>query len=299
MSWDRFWHAPAPTAALALFRAAFAACLAREVGTTLVRSRFAIDGPGFHDPYAAWIPRMDDETYFWVHLLQYPLILALGLGWAHRAAAAGLIGLSGWVFFADRLNFRNHPYFFLLVLGLLVFAPASETLSPRAALRAWRARRAGAGDAVRAFLGAERPRTAQRLLQVQVSLVYVVAGLHKLNPAYLDGDVLARILARSDLAGLAAWAAVPVRAAPLAWATVALELALPLGLWSRRLRPWAIAAGVLFHLGIAVAMNVVTFSAATVATYLLFVDPRGVAARVERALRAAGALSRRRRTPRG
>lgn len=281
MSWGRFWHAERSTAWLALFRVLFAGCLLKELSTTKAKAIAAIATDAVRVPYVSWIPHVHGTTYDWIHWAQIPLIAWLAIGWRHRIPAAALVVLQGWILFADYMNFRNHPYFFWLVTLILVLAPAGETLSPRM----WARRRAGWREA---WIGPDRPVTFQRLIQVQLCLVYFFAGLHKLNPSFLRGEVLARNLsnaAESGHAGLwkllgeersaraAEWLAEAGNVQPMAWSSVAVELLLPIALWIRPLRRWAILVGIGFHLSIAETMAIRVFSWAMIAGYLLFLDP--------------------------
>jgi hypothetical protein len=67
--------------------------------------------------------------------------------------------------------------------------------------------------------------------------------------------------------------------------TIAIELTLPFLLWWPRARPLAMLAGVLFHLNIAIVMNIMAFSLAMIAGYLLFLDPETVPALLRRLAR--------------
>ena len=294
--WDAFWHASAPTAALGLFRVLFAWCLWREVETTRLKSLFAIEG-GFHLPYVPLIQPVSLETYELLLGLQLPLIAMLALGLWMRPACLGLIGLQGWIFFSDQLHFRNHPWFFLLLLVALLPSAADRSFSWRSLRSAWRARR---GPCAADWLGPSGPLTWQRLIQVQVTMVYVVAALHKLHPLFLRGGVVGDMLARNEplwqarleallgpalASGLGDRLTSPEALLAAGVATPLLELALPLALWWRRLRPAAIVVGSGFHLTIAFLTGIHTFSYALLATYLLFLDPDAV----PRAVRALGA----------
>ena len=283
--WNCFWYAKGSTFSLGLFRVAFAGCLFWEVKITQDLSRFAVEG-GFHLPYLSFLPLLSPEVYAAFHDWQYPFIALLGLGVLTRPSCAALIVLQGYIFFADQLNFRNHPYFFLLILLLLIFSPCSESLSLSALFRRWWDQRDGrAGD--RAI---PRTLTFQRLLQVQVSIVYFYAALHKITPAYLGGQVLANLMIKSLFSGrgsgvlalvfspgtvsdLRRLAHNPETWIALSWITVGLELLLPVALWIPRARGVAIMVGIPFHLSIAFAMSIYTFSAAMIACYLLFLDP--------------------------
>lgn len=298
-AWNRFFHASVSPAALGLFRVLFAYCLWREVRTTRARALDAIDDGLFSLPYTDLIPQLPESLYHLVHDLQYPLILLLGLGLLPRLCSGSLLFLQGWVFFADQLHFRNHPWFFLLVLLLLTFSPAGEAFSLGAW---WRGLREGRPWRERLF-GAPRPRTAQRLIQLQVCLVYFVAGLHKLHPAYLSGEVLFDKVASElvrDRSGEFFAAVAPELPAALAgafwpWvfmaaATVALELLLPIGLWFRGARRVMTVFGLGFHASIAFIMDIDVFSYAMMASYLLFSEPETVPRAFERLLAGARRL---------
>jgi hypothetical protein len=58
----------------------------------------------------------------------------------------------------------------------------------------------------------------------------------------------------------------------LTYGTLLFELGFPLAIWWRRYRPWLIAAGVTFHVGIDLAMVIPIFSATMILSYLAFLD---------------------------
>ena len=283
-AWDGFWFAEGSSLALGLFRILFAGCLWRLVSSTRSKSVFAIEG-GFHLPYLEWIPLVSEPSFQWIHTLQYPLILLFGLGLLTRPAGTLLLVLQGYVFFADQLNFRNHPYFFLLVLLLLVLSPCDDALSVRSLVRAWRNGRPWSS----ALLGSVQPLSFQRLIQTQLAILYLYSGLHKLSAGFLSGYVLSHQMQKTLVSEVQGWlgnaltpdgaeriatfAADPSNWIAPAIATALLELSLPFLLFWRRTRTGAMLAGIPFHLGIALLMNIWTFSLAVIATYLLFLDP--------------------------
>jgi len=286
--WNAFWFRSDSTVALGLFRILFAVALFREIGTTTDRSVFTIEG-GFHLPYVSFVGPASEQAFHWIQRIQVVPVALLGLGLFTRPAIGSLLLLQGYVFFADQLNFRNHPYFFLLLLLLLLFSPCDEALSLE---RVWR-RACGRAILDDGYLGSSRPLTAQRLIQMQVSIVYFYAALHKLNPWFLgggglvesvaqdllassSGDVLRALLPDRPLESLMGVLSAPSLMRWPACAAVAAEFFLAFGLWFRRTRPWAIAVGLGLHGGIAFFMQIRTFSLATVATYLLFLDPATV-----------------------
>ncbi len=281
--WNRFWQAQGYPLSLGIFRFLFALALLTEIETSRAKSLFAIEG-GFHFPYLSIIKPVPDYVYHALHNLQYPFAGLLALGLFPRLSAGTLLGLQGYIFFADRLNFRNHPYFFLLLLLLL-------TLS----------RHAGGSFSIPALLRGRRtrdetiaPLTIQRVIQVQVSIVYFFAALHKMTAWYLGGNVLAEFMTPSLLKVFTgAGSSGTLEAIRIAignprfwvapaWITVLLELSLPVALWIPRVRPVAMILGIGFHLIIAFTMSIYVFSAAMISSYVLFLEPETLPRLVDR-----------------
>ena len=147
------------------------------------------------------------------------------------------------------------------------------------------------------LLGSQQPLTFQRLIQVQVCIVYVYAAFHKLNMGYLSGLVLYYYLvdfSSSGRPGIVFKALFPdpfltsmenfvlseQTLMALSALTVVFEFGLPVALWFRKTRPTAIILGIGFHLGIFFGMDILNFSLAMIATYLLFLDPETLVARL-------------------
>ncbi len=287
--WNTFWFRRDSTVPLGLFRILFALALFHELDITLDRSVFAIEG-GFHLPYVSVLGPVSAQLYEWIQRIQIVPIVLLGLGLWTRWAIGALLVLQGYVFFADQLNFRNEPYFFLLLLLLLLCSSCDEALSLKRVLR----KRRGVSIPDDGYLGPIRPLTAQRLIQVQVSLVYFYAALHKMNGWFLSGkglvdflsvdllqgfsgDLLRAVLTEPTLDSLVGVTSDPGVMRWIAYLTVSAELFLACGLWFRRTRPFAIAIGIGLHASIALFLKSATFSLAMIASYLLFLEPTRVA----------------------
>lgn len=126
----------------------------------------------------------------------------------------------------------NHRVLAVLLALFFVAAGSDHALSPGAAAR--RARRP------------DVPWWPQLLALSAVSSCYLFAGLSKVNPAFLHGAEL------SDLQ----WLTVPsALVTPFAATVVLTEVGIGLGLWSRRARRLAVAAGVALHLSIVVLLG--------------------------------------------
>lgn len=281
--WDRFFYSEGSTLALALFRIFTAVTLLREVEVTWKNSVFAIDG-GFHLPYVSFFPHFTREVYDLLHTVQYPLLILVALGLFMRFSCGALLVAQGLVFFNDLLNFRNHPYLFMLIVLILMFSPADESLSVKALLRA----RKEKIPILTALLGPNCPFAFQRMMQLQVCLVYFLAGLQKLSSYFIEGHVMVYHL--RSFAGywrpfleffVGSEKAVEIQDKFLtpeaqfvpAIITVVMELVLPFAIWHRKTRKWAMLLGIGFHLAVGLLMNVWTFTGVMIASYLLFLEP--------------------------
>jgi hypothetical protein len=114
------------------------------------------------------------------------------------------------------------------------------------------------------------------LLKLQVAIVYFFAGIAKLNPAFLSGEVLPENLSSFPDAWMT-----PEVAIAASWAAMMLEFYLVFALWIRRLRMSAIFFGLIFHGLIVVTMSfyagLITYSTTIVATYWLYLSNEEVA----------------------
>lgn len=291
-AWETFWYSNGNTFSLGLFRLLFAICLYLELSTTAWWSVFAIEG-GFHLPYVWFIQPVTADTFGWMLNLQYPFILLLAIGLFTRLSCSALLLLQGYIFFADQMNFRNHPYFFLLVLCLLLFSPADDALSLKSILRALKNRR----PMIASLLGSQQPLTFQRLIQFQVCILYLYAAFQKLNFGFVRGAVLEHYMSDEFLRGPAGKILEAVLSESALFSlmdflhngqtfmvisllSLILEFCLPLALWFRKPRPFAMILGIVFHIGLAVAMDVWSFSLAMTAAYLLFLEPATLVSRL-------------------
>ena len=120
-------------------------------------------------------------------------------------------------------------------------------------------------------------------MAVQLSAVYFWGAVDKLNPGWLRGEKLEAqlldFLFHSDPPDLPGWRALLIAVSA---STVALELALAVGLWFRRARRWLVPAGVGLHLFIYLTLPVNVFSALSLVLYLAYLDPDDVHAAIDR-----------------
>lgn len=257
-----WYFAPAPAVRLALFRVAVGLYAAGWSLARLPAHLDLADRPAARwDPVGPWalLDAPPADAVVVALALAAPLAgIALAVGWWHRVVgpvvAVVLLGLTalassfGQVFHTENL--------LVLHLFVLAIAPAADALVPgRRGIEP-----GAAGD---------RYGWPLRLASVLVVATYVLAGLAKLRIGggdWLDGDVLRNLVAHDNLRkavlgdvhsplGTAlvgqAWLF-----APMAWATVLVELAAPVALLGGRWRTAWVAAAWTFHLGVLALMAV-------------------------------------------
>ncbi|WP_337832617.1 HTTM domain-containing protein [Pseudonocardia sp. TMWB2A] len=188
--------------------------------------------------------------------------LAVVAGWNARAAAL-VVGLctAGFVWGAG--YYSNHTYLLFTAAVLLSFSDCDAAWSLRS----------------RRGHGADRVWAAPVLvLRAQITIVYFYAAISKIRPDFLSGNGLASWAWDSVLVPAALLT--PVFLVPMAFGAVLTELFVAFGLWSSRLRPVAVVAGIGLHLGMIAmlsdglhaAVELGLFATLTCGGYLLFAD---------------------------
>ncbi|MFO0899588.1 MAG: HTTM domain-containing protein [Pirellulales bacterium] len=221
------------------------------------------------------LPHTDLTAYVCLALLILQAgLLLLGV-WSRFQAVC----LYGWL-----LSFHNrNPLILdsedalLRVLGFLViWMPLGHTLS----LGAWRRGRLASL--------VERPVWALRLLQIETCLVFAGSALSKLqSDDWVDGTAMYYVSRLDDLFGRFPTPAFVWESLfwmkLLTWAVIAIEAAVPVLVWFRETRWFALAAAVLMHLGIDYTMNLFAFHWIMLVAWSSFVrgeDWRALAARL-------------------
>lgn len=287
--WNRFWFTPADPATLGLVRLL--------AGLILFYTHFVwtVDLLGFLGP-AGRIPvdvaqRLQRSELAWSHLywlsssasglwvahvlaLIILLMFVLGLCTRVTSVLSALIAISyahratGALFGLDQVN-----GFLALYLAI---GPAGAAYS----LDAWRARRRGAVAA-----GAAAPQVmanvALRLIQVHLCVVYLFAGLGKLlGQSWWAGTALWGAFANFEYQTLdMTWLVSYPLLVNLATQTILVwEITYIVLVWPRLLRPLVLALAIPLHLGIGLAMGMMTFGLAMLVANLAFVPPQLVRA---------------------
>jgi hypothetical protein len=296
-AWNRFWFAPAPTSTLAIVRIALGLVVAAW-GLSLAGDLFAFFGPHGIQPSP---PRPPGS---WGLLDLSDGDLALGAIYASLLVGAGALAVGFHVRLAALVVFvcmvsleREAPYvlnagdhLLRILVVYVMLAPSGAALS----VDRWRA-----GQQVWTF--PERPQWGLRLMQLQLSFVYLAAVWAKARGVtWNDGTAISYALRLTDLERFPVptlVTEVPAFANVLTYATLGIELSLAILVWNRRLRPWVLGLGVLLHLGIDWSLRVGFFTLAVLVMYLAFIPPERASSAIRRArhrvLAVTGRLSSR------
>jgi hypothetical protein len=275
-AWERFFFTPESTAPLAVFRIAYGVVAVLWTLTQLPHL-FTFYGPDGVLPTPPPVPSgqwsvlttlnsVPALAVVWLATLLAALALTAGAS-PRIAAIVLLIGIIAFT--------RRDPYvlnggdLLLRVLAVyLVFAPSAESLS----WDRWRKDRAHFWEFPL------RAPWAMRMLQVQLSVVYLAAVWAKLQgDVWRNGTALSFALRMTDqlrVPNPGFVAGSPLLVEWLTFGTLLVELSIGLFVWNRRARWWVLGAGFLMHLGIEIFIMVGFFSLGMWCFYLVFLPPQ-------------------------
>jgi hypothetical protein len=140
----------------------------------------------------------------------------------------------------------------------------------------WRKRRGGGPTPVHATVGAN---IAIRLIQVQLSIIYLFGGIGKLRgEMWWDGSAVWYAFSNYeyqslDMTWLANW---PWLIALMAHITIFWETFYVALVWNRLTRPVALVLAVCVHGGIALCLGMITFGLAMIIANMSFLPPKMV-----------------------
>lgn len=146
-----------------------------------------------------------------------------------------------------------------------------ETLSHGCAIRIWRQREP-------ANIPPGSP-WAQRMIQLQLALLYFVSFLQKMRGApWLQGTALFYVYHLNELRRfpLPSWFFHPVVLNLVSWSALALEFSLGILIWVKEFRYFLLALGLLFHFWLEYSLHIPLFQWDVLSAYILFVEPADI-----------------------
>ena len=183
--WPRLLE-PVDIASLVFFRIAFGLLLFVEIWRYFQFGwikRFYID-PAFHFTYYGfgWVQPWPGRGMYYLFAILGASALCILLGFKYRLAAATFFCCFTYVFLLDQARYLNHFYLICVISFLLIFVPAHRAFSVDALLS-----KSPPSKTV--------PRWALWILRAQLTLMYVFAGIAKLNGDWLHGSPMRDLLA--------------------------------------------------------------------------------------------------------
>jgi vitamin K-dependent gamma-carboxylase-like protein len=278
-AWERFWFEPESTSVVALWRIAFGliACFWAIALAPDLFTFFSSSGIQSVPPIQPWsllhvFPGDGGVLTLYVLLLVGSVCLTIGL----LTRAASIVVWVCIVSFTRRMPFILNSGDVALqdVAFYVMLAPAGAALS----VDRWLSAKERFWDAPL------RAPWALRLMQVQLSVLYLAAVWAKLQgKAWNDGTAVHYAFSAADLHRFPLPDALVNNALVVnleTYGTLAIEASLGILVWKRVLRPWVLLAGVFLHLSIDYAVAVSFFSWTMLASYLAWVSPQWLDAKL-------------------
>lgn len=257
---------PVDASSVAKFRVLFgllgAFSAARFLSKGWVESLYL--APDHHLTYAwfTWVRPLPAPLMYGLVGVMVPLGLAIAVGWRTRLAAGAFLIAFAYCELIDAALYLNHYWYMTLALALVVVLPLSGQWSLDA--------RVG-----RIASAATVPALVVWLLRGQLAVVYLMAGLGKLNHDWLvRGEPMGMWLAaRTDTPIIGAWFDEPWVGLVASWCGVAFDLTIVAWLLWRRTRFGAYLVLVAFHLATWRLFAIGVFPWVMIAGTLVFFDP--------------------------
>jgi vitamin K-dependent gamma-carboxylase len=256
------------------FRVAMGVLVAFSAGRFLakgwVESLYLAPAHHLTYPWFPWVRPLPAPLMYAVVAAMIPLGLAIALGWRTRAVAAATLVAFTYCELIDAALYLNHYWFVTLVLTLLTVVPTSAPMVPR--LVVW-------------------------VLRFQVGLVYVMAGIAKLNRDWLvHGEPMGMWLAgRTGTPGVGWLFDEPWAGRVASWMGAAFDLTIVGWLLWRRTRLAAWVAIVAFHVLTWRLFAIGVFPWVMIAATTIFFEPswpRRLSARFQPSARARPSAGR-------
>ncbi len=255
---------PIDGASLFVFRFFAGVLIAYELVASLAGGRFAeYVEPSFHFsyPFFEWLRPWPPSVMaiHWGVTIALALLVAAG-AWTRVVAPALFLAWTA-LFLMERSEYLNHAYLYCWITFWLAVLPVGQALS----IDAWRRPERVNGQIPAWVLGA---------LGVQMAIVYVFAGIAKLDVDWLSGAAMQwRTLQNEPRQLLLPWLSHPLSPTAIAWGGLVFDLAIVPALLWRRTRAPAFAVAIAFHLANAVLFGLKSFPWFSIAATTLFLDP--------------------------
>jgi len=208
-----------------------------------------------------WVEPWPDSGMVWHFALLALLSLLITLGFLYRFAAIAFFFAFSYVFLLDQARYLNHFYLVMLIAVNMMLVPANRFFAVDAAL--WPRLRS-----------ATVPAWSVWLFRLQFEVMYIYAGIVKINPDWLRLEPMGMWLSRRDDMPLVGelfnqdWVV-----ALAVYGSIALHIVGAPLLLVRRARGWVMAIYFAFHLANHFLFRIGIFPWVAMAGTLLFLEP--------------------------
>ena len=285
--WNDFFHQPTDTRICAAIRIAFSLLVLINLAVLYPDLDWWFTDKGvlkadasreIASPYdwsvLWWLPSTPVvvHTAFWIVAI-HALMLLVGV-FSRYSALLVFIGLLS---FQNRntLILDSEDHVFRIIALLLALMPCGHLWSVDALFWRQRRRKDAVDEAASSTL---RAAWALRVLQIQMCLIFLSAGLWKLSGHdWLDGTALYYVSRLEDYFGRFPIPEflfeTPWLVALLGWLVIAVELTVPALIWFRESRRWCLLAALLFHLANEWTMHLFLFHWIMLVGWMSFLQP--------------------------
>ena len=285
--WHAFFHAPCDARACAAVRIAFAALVLVNFAALYPDLDHWFTGGGVLPAAASreltsshywsilWLLPDTPEvvrTCYWIAIAN-TLFLGIGL-WPRLNALCVFVWLVSFQVRNTQIT-DGEDDVFKMIAFCLIWIPSGHCWSLGAVLRRWWGSRNEASSNVAGEYNAT-PGWGLRLLQIQMAMIFLSAGLSKLDgEAWLNGTALYYVARLDDFFGrfpVPNWPFdTPWVVALLTWSVPLVEIAVPLLIWFRETRRACLVLALLFHLANEWTMHLFLFHWIMLCGWLAFV----------------------------
>lgn len=208
-----------------------------------------------------WVQPLGSWTY---GLFVVCGIAAIGvaLGYRYKFSSTMFFLSFTYIELMDKTTYLNHYYFVSVLSFLMIWLPANATFS----LDAWRNPK---------LRFSHIPRWTIDSIKLLLAIVYVYAGLAKLNSDWLfDAQPLTIWLAsKTNLPLIGGWMRESWVAYAFSWFGAVYDLSIPFFLLYKKTRPYAFVVVVVFHVMTRILFPIGMFPFIMIVSTLIFFDP--------------------------
>lgn len=264
--WQHYLEQPVSVAPLVVFRIAFGLLMLfstiRYVALGWVDTQLV--DPLLHFKYYGfeWVAALPRPGMYAVFACMAISALAITLGWYYRVFTVLFFLSFTYVELVDITYYLNHYYFVSIIAFLLIWLPANRYFS----LDVYR----------KPGLRRERiPRWCITVLKVQIAIVYLYAGLAKINSDWLLQalPLVIWLPAKSSLPLIGPIFQYKITAYAFSWLGMLFDTFIILGLWFKKTRGLAYLAVIIFHTLTGLLFQIGIFPMVMIVMVTIFFSP--------------------------